>query len=1296
MTLLDQERRGFATNNNLPLQFMREVLKSQGVDPDTYEQVAPAVSVQKILQDTPVETPTETPTPEPAPKPEGEVRAPGDEHDFLTPDGIGGGLVKRGAQFAGGVTKNLIVRTVETLEDLGDWFTSSGIMKYLPGGAMTFADIPTSRRALSHWIDSVLEPAIPAASSPTERVAREIMTVMIPGAVATKLMTGALAGTQAAHVAAMAGGAIADAVFIDPDDPLLIDSIGKLPPDLRDAVEAHREGKLDEADYRRVLASRLTRRFSGVVEGAIIGEAIDGLFHLGRWLRHADEAVKQGVVVPRNAGGVIEDPASGVVMRRTTIGLLDASGKPIPGTELRQVLREHFANAGRNVPDEVLDVSIEKAGEAARVLAQVDAELILKNAGLDPASTVRMTQPIRFLRDAVDDILAPVGLSPEESVRVFDAFVGEIPDGATARTLVDRLKSLTPPIEAPIESLSYLGILAAAIAGGTVALSPGEVEASPAGEISKSIAERFRAIAERGARVGEQLRPPTRALEAEVVRAGRIAFENITNSGDIEEAMRALEPRNVPSAQVVGDVEVDRLTKALGFRKDELLQFTNGRVPLTRTTRAGLVALSQSKTKLRELARRVIAGDEEAKALIVRHFAVHSDLGRATLGLRSELGRALRTLQRDAAGEIQFLQDIENALRSRKLSTGSTVEDLANAILDMSDEQVNEFARKVTDPTWGGALREYWKAAILSSPKTQLANIAGNAFTTFWNIPETFTTGALARFTGGSARETDALDLMYGLLNGLGDALSVGVEAFRRGESVIGGASKFETPHLRQMGAQLLGVDPASTLGRTADFLGEAFRTPFRLLTAADDVFKTLNQRGEFQKLAKQYARETGEPLEQILTHPPAELMQRSMKNAEVLTFTNSLLDPEAGFESLRTIGAAIQSTTIKHPALQFLAPFVRTPTNLATYALERTPVLNFASKRFWQDLRAGGNRGAQAAAKFGTSMLMGLLVGTLAQQGKITGEAPQDPGLRALWFAEHPEFSIRVGDRWVSYDRADPLGLMLATYAAIGQALRHGETFDDAVTGAVVGFADVFANKTYVRGMAEVIDAIRGGRFKEGSLEGATKIGLNVLEGFFPNIVREADRALQPYRADVETLGQYVRARTPGFSTGPLSTLFGLEDLPPMRNFFGEKVVYGYGFDSNVIDPMYRFTSPLNLQKARDDVISKEVQAKHFTFAMHRPVINSVELNPKQYERYLQLIGQTEIRGRVLREEMEAIIKSPTYQAQPVGVQEAWLRSVVMARRAMAKARMLDEYPALITRQIETIQQRFGEPEAR
>ena len=193
----------------------------------------------------------------------------------------------------GGI-KDALVNGVRTFEDASNWIHDHLATLLAPhGDAVPPPDHPSD---IANWLDSVLTPYIASAQNPGERFARSLVGIFAPVLGAEKLVEPTTRLGKA--VTGLAGGAVADVTFIDPDDPLVLQTFHLLPSDIQDAFESYLGGSSDDEGFKSTLRTRMHHRFGNVVEGGIFGLGIEGLFLLGRaWkaarlAKHAADALE--------------------------------------------------------------------------------------------------------------------------------------------------------------------------------------------------------------------------------------------------------------------------------------------------------------------------------------------------------------------------------------------------------------------------------------------------------------------------------------------------------------------------------------------------------------------------------------------------------------------------------------------------------------------------------------------------------------------------------------------------------------------------------------------------------------------------------------------------------------------------------------------------------------------------------------------------------------------------------------------------------------------------------------------
>ena len=174
--------------------------------------------------------------------------------------------------------------------------------------------------------------------------------------------------------------------------------------------------------------------------------------------------------------------------------------------------------------------------------------------------------------------------------------------------------------------------------------------------------------------------------------------------------------------------------------------------------------------------------------------------------------------------------------------------------------------------------------------------------------------------------------------------------------------------------------------------------------------------------------------------------------------------------------GAAIEyllqskSNPAVHPAIRtaatFIAPFMRTPSNILRQGLEASAI-GFTMPAAKQ----GGREGAQAMGRAAIGSVALMPLAYLAATGRLSGNGPTYPGERAAllekgWQAN----SIKFGNTWVCFQLFQPLSVPAAAVANAFERFMEGDRTDraaeEAVGQAVAGAAASLLDQSFLAGL--------------------------------------------------------------------------------------------------------------------------------------------------------------------------------------------------------------------------------------
>ena len=233
---------------------------------------------------------------------------------------------------------------------------------------------------------------------------------------------------------------------------------------------------------------------------------------------------------------------------------------------------------------------------------------------------------------------------------------------------------------------------------------------------------------------------------------------------------------------------------------------------------------------------------------------------------------------------------------------------------------------------------------------------------------------------------------------------------------------------------------------RMIDDIANFFDLPSRMLTTADEFFKTATQRMEYNRMIMEEAidingSDTQAIFEDLLkkkrslnfTKSGDSLNAELNRVAKEVTFQTDLEGPAKRF------GEWVN----EFPAMKIFFPFVRTGHNVAKYTASYVPVLAQAMEKLdggfdFATLPPYEQAIIKGRQRLGTAFIAS--VGLMASQGMITGNGPMDPEAKKRWLEQNQPRSIKLGDTFISLDRVEPFGPILSAVADIWYAFNEGE----------------------------------------------------------------------------------------------------------------------------------------------------------------------------------------------------------------------------------------------------------------
>lgn len=695
----------------------------------------------------------------------------------------------------------------------------------------------------------------------------------------------------------------------------------------------------------------------------------------------------------------------------------------------------------------------------------------------------------------------------------------------------------------------------------------------------------------------------------------------------------------------ITQAETENLAADLGMTANNLLSRRKGQAFNAEEALAARQILARSATDLVNMAKRIARTEnpgDEAEAAFREAWLRHAAIQEQVAGMTAEAGRALQQFRQTADARqlgrvLPSLGDIPGGSARLREVAGDIV-DLEAA--GVTPGGINRYAVKALGARKRDMVMEYYINALLSGPQTHAVNILSNTMTALAQLPEhalAATFGTLRRAGERAAsrslgREVGSADQVVfsevgsrfvGLIQGTREGLREAVRTFRTGDAADA-VTKVENASFEAIPGKL----------------GDIVRLPTRALAAEDELFKGMARRMELAGLAVRKAHTEGLRGDEakaraadLLENPTDEMLGQAQDYARYLTFQAPL-----GPVTTKIAGAANSS-----PFLKFLIPFVRTPTNLLKFSIERSPAAPML--REWRkDIAAGGARRDIAAARALVGTGIGALFYEAALDGRITGGGPADDNAKRLLLADGWQpYSVRVGDKYYSYRRLDPFSTTIGTVADMVDLNSHMTERQREKSGMLVTAAIMnnLASKTWLTGVSGVAEALADpDRYWEDFV--SRSIGGAVV----PAVVAQTARTADPILREAQGPMDRIRSRVPGLS----SSLF------PKRDVFGGEVASEGGLGPDIASPVWTGTR-------QNDATINALLADDLRINKPNKRVGGQLLTAGQYD---QLQERT---GAIAKPALTGLLRDPEWRTMDQDEKQDAVDKVMKSARSDAKA---------------------------
>ena len=568
------------------------------------------------------------------------------------------------------------------------------------------------------------------------------------------------------------------------------------------------------------------------------------------------------------------------------------------------------------------------------------------------------------------------------------------------------------------------------------------------------------------------------------------------------------------------------------------------------------------------------------------------------------------------------------------------------ALMDLPPEGIMKILNKVLKGRSWDIANEWWINFLLSSPKTHIVNCLSNSLMTGLRPAEKYFYGVLSN---NKLLRQEGLDIIAGTFHAFRDASKFAWRAMRNEDSVLDvGFTKTE------------GVERATGEG----FFGKVLRGPTRFLSAEDEFFKQLNYRAKLFSTVNRIARLKGlsrkktmfddmgkrtSEYDEFVKEEFAKGFDKDFKwtnldaidYARELTFTKQL-DP-------RSIAGGVNATIRNNPGLRQAIPFLRTPMNIMHSGLDRIPVFGIIRKEYRQKLLGNKKYSLREIQDARSKATMGMtilgLAGLMSNKGMITGGGPKDYELRkVLYRTGWRPYSIKIGDKYISYARLEPISMVLGTLSDLIEISgdippEDKANFEDqlflsflstlttnTVSTSFRALSKNLLSKTYLKGLSDLLEA----SMSEDEYKQQQVMNSFLTSRVIPSIVKNMNN--DPYYREVR--GGLDAIRSKFWLTS--------EGLDPKFNFLGEK-------DIRPGSVFYRLIWPIDTSDANDDLIWNTLADLEYAVRPVDEMLQGVDLKLFRTKKddksaYVEL---NEIIAKDMRKELTALIKSTSFNGK-------------------------------------------------
>ena len=492
-----------------------------------------------------------------------------------------------------------------------------------------------------------------------------------------------------------------------------------------------------------------------------------------------------------------------------------------------------------------------------------------------------------------------------------------------------------------------------------------------------------------------------------------------------------------------------------------------------------------------------------------------------------------------------------------------------------------------------------WYANVLSGFNTQAINIAGNGINLFLRTLGTSIAQGEGR-TGLGFNPQATYNMMLGLIEGA----SQGID---EGRAALKGQDISKTMRKNQIPSALEVIDESSPAWRRVVSYGKFV---FRALGAGDAFFYRTAREGRAYLAAAQAAQKIAADSDSVTyaealadqlhnsTYEAQQAMEQARQEVEIAGIEATELDirrrtyeileqnrpeqvrmeshifgefatytnpPDGSMGHIaRAINNIIQGVELdtrigRFQVVRVVVPFVNIVANVASSSLDFTPIGlwrwqkggKIFGKQFQSPQARKDAMGNFIIGTMGTAMILSAVEAYIDDDDPaiaIYGAGPKD-------FKRHKQmreqgwqpFTIKIGDTYIRYNET-PLAVIFAALGSYYDGLRYKDQRSslEKLAYSISGGAGAFLEAGFLKGVADILDVMRGRKKASPTLLGLTR-------GFIPaqGLARDIGKMTHPELVDTKDSAFWAAI----IKDIPLAQTWGTR---PALNAFGEPVVIG------------------------------------------------------------------------------------------------------------------------------------------